>query len=64
VGVEKEGIKHSIPGNAPFGVFTYTTTINSLLFDDILDEDSFRFVIEVCGRGIIIYQLLAHAVFC
>jgi hypothetical protein len=39
-------IKHYIPGKAPFGVFTYTTTLEGVLFDDIIDEDSFRFVIE------------------
>ena len=43
---KQQRITHYIPGNTPFGVFTYTTTINSLLSDDILDEDSFRFVIE------------------
>jgi hypothetical protein len=43
---KQQRITHYIPGNTPFGVFTYTTTINSVLSDDILDEDSFRFVIE------------------
>jgi hypothetical protein len=47
--VRSEGgrwIKHYISGNTPFGLFIYTTAINSLLFNDILDEDGFRFVIE------------------
>jgi parallel beta-helix repeat protein len=39
-------IKHYIPGKAPFGVFIYTTTLESVLYDDIIDEDSFRFAIE------------------
>jgi hypothetical protein len=39
-------IKHYIPGKAPFGVFTYTTTLNSVFYNDVIDEDSFRFAIE------------------
>jgi parallel beta-helix repeat protein len=39
-------IKHYIPGKAPFGVFIYTTTLNSVFYNDVIDEDSFRFVIE------------------
>jgi hypothetical protein len=39
-------IKHYIPGNAPLGVYTYSTTLNSVLYDDVIDEDSFRFVVE------------------
>jgi predicted outer membrane repeat protein len=39
-------IKHYIPGKAPFGVFTYTTTLNSVFYNDFIDEDSFRFAIK------------------
>jgi parallel beta-helix repeat protein len=39
-------IKHYIPGSAPLGVYTYTTTLNSVLYDDVIDEDSFRFAIK------------------
>jgi nitrous oxidase accessory protein NosD len=39
-------ITHYIPGNAPYGVYTYATTISSVLFGGTIDEGGFEFVVE------------------
>jgi hypothetical protein len=39
-------ITHYIFGNAPYGVYTYATTISSVLFGGTIDEGGFEFVVE------------------
>jgi hypothetical protein len=39
-------IKHYIPGGAPLGVYIYLCTLNGVLYNDVIDEDSFEFVVE------------------
>jgi hypothetical protein len=36
-------VKHYIPSDAPFGTYVYTTTINSVQGNEVINEDSFEF---------------------